>query len=123
MDRRHFLATAALLGAGALLVLRTGMRTGDGMTPIEAVRLIGGDGDAMGDAYLALVPEEGDIGRLSRLLFPGSSGSPGSRTGDDWLRYLADRVREDFAEGDTVLLEGWLLSRTEARASALARLA
>lgn len=33
--------------------------------------------------------------------------------------FLETRIAQDFADGDTVLLDGWLLSRTEARQTAL----
>jgi hypothetical protein len=36
---------------------------------------------------------------------------------------LADRRRHDFAAGDTVIIGGWILARTEARLCALATLA
>jgi hypothetical protein len=32
---------------------------------------------------------------------------------------VADRIRGDFAAGNTVVVEGWVLSRTEARLYAL----
>jgi hypothetical protein len=34
-------------------------------------------------------------------------------------RSLEDQVREDFIKGHTILVDGWVLSVTEARQSAL----
>ncbi len=69
----------------------------------------------VGVAYLKKVPEEATRETLLALL-PKLEGSKplASR-----IRELEDRVAQDFAENRTVLLEGWLLSRTEARAAAL----
>lgn len=42
------------------------------------------------------------------------------RTPGEWIRELDAAVRRDFARGDTVSLEGWVLSRTEAEVCAVA---
>jgi hypothetical protein len=50
---------------------------------------------------------------------------PGGAAARDPLRLrraLALRTRRDFAEGRTVRVEGWILSRTEARLYAIASL-
>jgi hypothetical protein len=45
------------------------------------------------------------------------------RAGPEELRRLVDqRIREDFAGGRTVLIDGWVLSRTEVQLCALRRL-
>lgn len=58
----------------------------------------------VGRAYLARFPQDADPVRLRCAL----AGPP-----------LAERVRRDFERGDVVQLDGWVLSRSEARRCAL----
>ena len=62
----------------------------------------------LGALYLDEHPAESDIDLLKRMLLKGA---------DD--RELDDDARRDFDNGDTVNLDGWVLSRTEARRYAL----
>lgn len=70
----------------------------------------------VGEAYLALAPEERDETSLARLvgldLFHRRTSFPEVR----------DRITGDFELGDTVRVDGWVLSHTEARLYALAAL-
>lgn len=77
----------------------------------------------VGTAYLSTAPEDADpnvaIDRMRRhgdaLASALETGNPGR------VRRLAARdMREDFAEGRIVKVDGWLLSQTEARLCALA---
>jgi hypothetical protein len=63
---------------------------------------------AVGRAYLAVAPAEASIDGLRALL--------GAET---TAEALATRVRTDFGAGRVVVVEGWTLSLTEARACAL----
>jgi hypothetical protein len=78
-----------------------------------------GDGSirAIGARYRAMSPAEQDVGALrhsinaSRPLTERIFGPRNPRIGE--------LVRDDFARGRTVVVEGWLLSVTEARQCAL----
>jgi hypothetical protein len=83
----------------------------------ESARLIG-------RAYLAGHPDEGgDDARLARLILaddPGAADAPPMPADARRLREtVAGRVREDFRHGRTATVDGWILSRTEARLCAL----
>ncbi len=72
----------------------------------------------VGKCYVSSHPEERSLRRLTRELRADLDRvdwrDPGA------LRSaVSERVRRDFAEGRTVLVRGWLLSRTEARIAAL----
>ena len=69
----------------------------------------------IGRRYLEAVPEEADLGILLARLPNGTD--PERLAGR--LSDLAPAVAEDFAQGRVVLLRGWLVSRTEARAAAV----
>jgi len=69
----------------------------------------------IGRRYLEAVPEEADLGVLLALLPNGTN--PERLAGG--LSDLAPAVAEDFERGRVVLLTGWLVSRTEARAAAV----
>lgn len=72
---------------------------------------------AIGKRYVALVKAERDPAALrdairgSRPLSARIFGAPSPA--------LSDLVREDFADGRTVVIDGWILSLTEARQCAL----
>lgn len=76
----------------------------------------------LGEAYLRAHPEERDVDVLLQGLAQagvresGGDGPAGGRL----RRALASAARADFVAGDTVDVDGWLLSRTEARACAVA---
>jgi hypothetical protein len=61
---------------------------------------------ALGRAYLRRYPEEASQSRLAGLV----PADPVART---------RQVRADFATGQVVILDGWVLSRTECRYCAL----
>jgi len=70
---------------------------------------------AIGQRYLALHPAEADVERLKASLFDGLDVA---RTAALRAR-LAEGRRRDFASGRTVIVDGWILARTELRACAL----
>lgn len=79
----------------------------------------------LGRRYLALAPAEADPGRLLHALSKDHADlAAASRTGADIeIRAILGRCRQrDFAAGNTVLVDGWILSRTEARLCALVAL-
>lgn len=71
----------------------------------------------IGQEYLRLFPEEGEAHALvSHIL--GVEPQPAWSAAA--LKAAVDRrVRADFAAGQTVRIRGWVVSRTEARVSAL----
>lgn len=71
------------------------------------------------EAYFALHPEERDPGRLAQLMF--SSRLPGCAAALD--RWTAEHAAADFSRGDSVIIAGWVLARSEARLCALSFLA
>jgi hypothetical protein len=74
----------------------------------------------VGLAYLSQSPEERDRQVLVDLLIAGVVWP--SLAGADVRTLIDARVRRDFASGDVVQLQGWMLSHTEARLCALAAL-
>jgi hypothetical protein len=68
----------------------------------------------IGALYRNLTPGERTEEALVAVLFPKAAGSTASTV--EWVR---ERIRDDFREGDLVMLDGWMLSRTEARQCAL----
>jgi hypothetical protein len=75
----------------------------------------------LGERYLELRPEERSTDRLYRALFGFDLDSCSSRVdGGELLRRIRNRRAADFRHGKLVVLDGWLLARTEARVFALA---
>jgi hypothetical protein len=74
----------------------------------------------MGRAYLDRVPREARTSRLVRALLEDGHGGLMDQDDPEALRrFLLDRVRADFDANRTVVADGWVLARTEARQAAL----
>jgi hypothetical protein len=77
---------------------------------------------AVGAAYRRTFPAEADPPKLTGLLLSSLSLDEArlARQSDASLRALVvARMRNDFAAGHTATIDGWILSRTEARLCAL----
>lgn len=128
--RRRFVVVTTGVGAAALLSPRALRTLWPNFTEPLEQRLSGLFGDAesarmVGMEYLRAAREETSVETLVRFLSAGVEGGRRTleATSDDQLRVLlAQRTRHDFASGETVELQGWILSRTEARVSAIAAL-
>jgi hypothetical protein len=74
---------------------------------------------AIGAAYLRTVDgAEASSEHLTRALL-GDIGTTGAR---ELRSKIGSRIRRDFAEHEVVTVDGWMLSRTEARLCALVAL-
>jgi hypothetical protein len=65
----------------------------------------------IGKAYLQQFPSESDRKKLSALLSAGEKRPSASS--------LNIKIQEDFKKGNVVVVQGWVISVTEARQSAL----
>lgn len=122
LSRRGFLATLAVGIAGAALGLRLYWTVGH--PPVGAERLVrllphADSAARTGRRYLEDTPREADATRLVALI----GATPAGADSDAALReYLEARIRQDFIDGATVAVDGWLLAVTEARLCALVSL-
>ena len=112
MHRRQFLRVAAAVPVAGVLASACAPGAGYDDASLARPELLAAMGPALvrslGARYRELTPAEHDAGalRLTARLF-------GAR------RPVADLVRDDFAHGRTVVVDGWILARTEARQCAL----
>ncbi len=125
LRRRGFLGLAAAAGAVAAVPLRPWRALVAVRTPPLAVRLARllddrGAAAEVGAAYLATAPGERSgrvLVRHLRTALAPAGAVPGH---DRDLRVLLDAaVRHDFEVGAVCRVDGWVLSRTEARLAAL----
>jgi hypothetical protein len=124
--RRQFLAGSA--GFGVLLLVRSSLGLGWlGRRPVDGARLAGllhhqASARIVGQEYLRVMPEEASERVLtSHLVRAATVGSmPLDRATDRELRQLMARAAtQDFRDGRTTRLDGWVVSLTEARLCAL----
>jgi len=127
--RRTFLArllaaggVAALARPGRALAGIGGIPGGDALGRVvrvpESARVVG-------RAYLRREPAEANAARLRERILAdlGLDADAAAASADRELRErLRHRVRADFAAGRIVKLDGWILSLTEVRLSALVAL-
>ena len=75
----------------------------------------------VGKAYMEQVPGENSPERLIDQLMISSTGNNIPNTADSLTlqKMMAEKVQADFDKGETVVVRGWVLSRTEARQCAL----
>ena len=74
----------------------------------------------LGQCYLTMFPEEANYDWLTKITLPNYPTYSDSRILKQTLKI---QRQKDFYEGNTVMLDGWVLSRTEARLCALLALA
>jgi hypothetical protein len=124
LTRRRLLIAAAGVAA-AIAAGPSGLLTMiERLTAADASSLLRGlisdrEGAArLGRLYLAAHPTEARTGVLVRDLLGPTE--PTSVIGAS--REVAARIRGDFAAGSTVVVDGWVLSRAEARLYALVAL-
>ena len=120
MHRRRFLHLASATALGALASGCASGRVYDAvaLSHPELLNALGSERvRAIGERYRATTPEERDGESLRAAIerarpfasrFFGAASPP-----------LADLVRHDFEQGRTVVVDGWVLARTEARQCAL----
>ena len=120
MQRRVFVRLSAFTAAVLTLPLVPGCKSGK--TDIESQPLFFSQfadpntiGEA-GKAYLAIRPDEKDIGKLKNLILAKQGPVAGDKaTG----AALHGRIKNDFSTSNIVTVNGWVLSATEARQCAL----
>jgi hypothetical protein len=105
----------ALLGATAAPDRSLAM---DARAIVETARRLGADAAEVGRRYLDGNAGEASCQLLAELLAEGLDPTAGDAT-----EQMAMAASEDFRCGRTVTVDGWLLSRTEARICAIAYLA
>jgi hypothetical protein len=123
MDRRLFVKLSAASAAVIGFSLLEGCRFGNPNTAVSSPDFLSHTVDKetlvdIGKHYLALAPQEKDEDDLVAKLFDGGKLD----TSSDEKRitsFLSERVTSDFREGKTVMVNGWILSLTEARQCAL----
>jgi hypothetical protein len=127
--RRQFLAGSA--GLGVALLARSSLPFWwPGSRPVDSARLAGllrheASARIVGQAYLHVAPAEASEGVLtSHLLRAVATGrSAVRRATDRELRQVVARAtKQDFLDGRTTQLDGWVVSITEARLCALSTL-
>jgi hypothetical protein len=116
LTRRGFLAALAAGIVGAVLGLRLYWREGRppaGAEPLARLLPHAENAARLGRRYLEETPQEADAAHLVALIGVAADTDAALR------ERLEARIRQDFIAGATVAVDGWLLSRTEARLCAL----
>jgi hypothetical protein len=124
MDRRRFLVSIVTIGGGlgcGIAIGKAGAEWGGASVVVEVSKLLTDASAArtVGRAYLDLVPDESDPDLLVERIFPSLRDAESPPAADALLRRVVQDVRRDFEEDRLVRIDGWFLSRTEARLSAL----
>ncbi len=71
-----------------------------------------------GKVYLAMVPAENNPGKLEELLIEKTAINSATPA-EEVHAHFSDKAQEDFKANRTVVVDGWVLSATEARQCAL----
>ena len=121
MDRRQFIGIAG--GGVALALTASGCDAGASYDTLvlartDLVAALGADTvRTIGESYRAMTPGERDAESLREAIIasrPWTAHVPGLRQPSP-----AELVQHDFDRGRTVVVQGWILSATEARQCAL----
>lgn len=73
---------------------------------------------SIGQNYLRCTPQEAEPNTLASLMLTNGQKLP--HDPDTLRHYIRERIRQDFTDGHLTDVEGWILSRTEARLCAMA---
>lgn len=127
MDRRKFIAAAALSAAASVI---QGPRAfaSSSSSALEHQGLVSvfshaESARAVGERYLALHPEERESEKLAGAIYGALPLSKDWKPSDTVVhKHLEEKIKKDFEQGCTVCLDGWILSRTEGRLCALVAL-
>lgn len=118
LDRRQFLHLTAL-GIVATVADSACASRDRNAGPIDRPELLGMLGTErvrqLGTHYRAATPSENSAAALRAAV----SNQGQLRIPLLGRKSIEDQIREDFADGRTVLIDGWVLSVTEARQAAL----
>jgi hypothetical protein len=109
------LAAAVAAGPGVVAPLIERLAAGNPADLLRALITHGEGATYLGRRYLQAHPSEARSDVLVRRLV--GTNSPTSER--EASRAVAVRIRSDYAAGRTVKVDGWVLSRTEARLYAL----
>lgn len=124
LTRRRLLIAAGGLGAavaagpGGLLPLIERLTAADAASLLRNLVTDREGAARLGRTYLAAHPGEARGGGLVRAL----AGPTGPTSASGASSAVAARIRSDYAAGNTVVVDGWVLSRAEARLCALVAL-
>ncbi len=122
ISRRRFLlgTLVSALALGGCKRLSPWMASGQAPDWLAAVCSDCEAAASLGRAYLASHPKEADRAVLDAAI--AESLSPEDETAQTLFQRLDRTVRGEYARDDTLMVERWILSRTEARLYALAAL-
>src|SRR5690349_4495577 len=123
MNRTEFIKLSAFATIAISLPLLHSCRTSSADTaidnPLFLSRLFNKKQiGEVGKLYLKKTPAENSKSKLIELL-AGNSDIVNSNNRIAIQQYFDNKVKQDFKNGDAVLLQGWVLSITEARECAL----
>ena len=113
LDRRRFLQLTALGVIGSATEIACARDTAATLAHPQLVEMLGADRvRQLGERYRAATPGEDSAEKLHDAI---------SRGGDFHLfrTSIDDQINDDFKNGHTVIVDGWILSVTEARQAAL----
>jgi hypothetical protein len=118
LDRRRFLQLTAAGMVASLTNSGCARDTGEDAQALahpSLLEMLGADRTVeIGTHYRAAVPGEITVAALRDAITSSQREFP-------WIRRrsIEEQVRDDFAAGRTIVVSGWVLSRTEARQCAL----
>jgi|APTNR8051073442_1049403.scaffolds.fasta_scaffold43140_2 hypothetical protein len=126
----QFLGWAAAVPVGASSFVTQATARAVAPPPLAATNLVSAVGNresaaVIGRTFLRTCPAEADANRLERFLLARAADRrfyPDGDRPDDVRRCLSMMFRDDFATGNIVYVDGWILARSEARLYALCAL-
>ena len=113
LDRRRFIQLTALGVIGSVTETGCARDNGSAVAHPQLVEMLGADRvRQLGERYRSATPAEDSVEKLRDAISRGG-GFQVFRSSID------DQISDDFRNGRTVVVDGWILSVTEARQAAL----
>jgi hypothetical protein len=123
MQRRQFIGLSAYIAASVAVPFLEGCSNGNNDTavgePAILLHILNSKSiTETGQAYLKQYPSENTKDKLRELLLNKNSLAASSDA-NAIHSYFSTKTVEDFNTGNTIIVNGWVFSRTEARQCAL----
>lgn len=124
MKRRLFIITASSVAVGLPIAYYVNKQKRQG-NPLTTTDLLGSFCDEktlweIGNSYRTLVPQENEKQKLIDIILSDANGKKIKNSNSKDLKELITRkVNGDFLADNTMIIKGWIISKTEARQCAL----
>jgi hypothetical protein len=121
MKRRNFIAISATALAGISIPFGCSSENYESLIPVMPKLLPLGkfctekELKGIGSTYIQLIPEENELSTIGKYIFKNDAGQLVDPTPSAIEKLINEKIKDDFQANHTLVIDGWIISLTEAR--------